>query len=276
MPYVHTIEMRVRHYECDAYGRLNPAVMLGYLQEAAFAGSAAVGYSATRYAALGLGWFAYETEIAYLRPLGYGDSVEIRTWVQDFRRVRSLRRYEVLHGGVLAAEASTDWVLIDTRSGALTAIPPEIVTAYARGEAVAPAPPRPPFPLFPPAPADAVRLRRRVEWRDLDPAGHVNNAVYVHYAQDAEQQALEAAGWPPARLREAGAAVQTYGYQIEYKVAAQLGDSLVLTTWITDPDAAGGQRCLLIQREADGKLLARVRSRWGWADATTGTPRPQP
>lgn len=272
MPYVHTSTFQVRHYECDAAGQLSPAVLLGYLQEAAFAGSAAVGYSAAKYAEIGYQWFAYETELDLLRPVRYGDTLTIHTWVVDFRRVRSLRRYEVYQADERIAEASTDWVLIDTRTGTLAAIPPEIVAAYARGEAVPPAPPRPPFPLFPAPPVDALRLHRRVEWRDIDPAGHVNNAVYVHYAQDADHQGLMALGWSPERLREAGAALRVEGYQIEYKVAAQLNDALEITTWLSDRHPTGGVRCVLIKRAADGKLLARLRARWRWVEADTGHP----
>ena len=53
MPLTHTRTFRVRHYECDAYGHLNNANYLRYMQETAFDASAAAGYDLERYNKLG-------------------------------------------------------------------------------------------------------------------------------------------------------------------------------------------------------------------------------
>lgn len=270
MPYIHTIDFPVRHYECDANGRVHPATILGYMQEAAFGASAAVGYSASRYAELGLQWFAYETEITFLRPLHYGDTVTINTWVVDFRRVRSQRNYELSVDGQIVARANTDWVMIDTEKMYPATIPDDIVAAYSQGEAVDEAPRRDSFPRFPDAPQSAFLTTRQVEWRDIDPAGHVNNAVYVHYVEEAERQAAASAGWSQAHFQVENAAIATRAYQIEYKIAALFGDTVTISTWASDVTPDGGTRYFLLNRQADGKLLARVRSEWGWIDTQTG------
>jgi acyl-CoA thioester hydrolase len=90
MPLTHTRTFRIRYYECDAYGHVNQAQYLRYMQEAAFDASAAAGYDTARYEEMGRTWLIRETEIEYLRPLRYGDSVRVTTWVDDFRRIRSL------------------------------------------------------------------------------------------------------------------------------------------------------------------------------------------
>src|SRR5574338_516697 len=119
MPATFKREFRVRQYECDAYGHVNHANYLRYMQEAAIDASAAVGYDEARYNAIGHVWFIRETEIEYLRPLLYGDTVVITTWVGDFRRVRSRRFYEFHHAvsGELMARASTDWVYLEPDTG---------------------------------------------------------------------------------------------------------------------------------------------------------------
>ena len=94
MPLTHVRTFRVRHYECDAYGHVNYANYLRYMQEAAFDASAAAGYDLDRYEAMGRHWLVRETDIEYLRPLRYGDTVQVKTWVADFRRIRSRRAYE--------------------------------------------------------------------------------------------------------------------------------------------------------------------------------------
>ena len=65
MPLVHTRNFRVRHYECDAYGHLNNANYLRYMQEAAFDASAAAGY----------GMLRYEADRAPVAGARYGDRV---------------------------------------------------------------------------------------------------------------------------------------------------------------------------------------------------------
>jgi acyl-CoA thioester hydrolase len=276
MPYVHTSRFQIRHYECDIFGRLRPSTLLGYLQESAFDASAAVGYSATRYDEIGYQWFAYETQLMLQRSLRYGDKVEIRTWVHDFRRVRSLRQYEVYVNGERTAQAETDWVFIQQQTLYPATIPPEIVEAYSRGEEVPPSEPRQPFPAFPPTPVQVNVMHRQVELRDLDPAKHVNNAVYLQIAQEAEQQAVAAQGWALPRFEAAGVALALKRAQIEYKLAAVYGNVLDITTWAYAMTDEGGLRAFEIKRTTDGKLLARIQTAWGFEDTTTGEAVPAP
>jgi len=51
------------------------------------------------------------------------------TWVVNFRRVRSLRRYRFLRedDGVLLARGETDWVFVDAASGRPCRIPDEMI-----------------------------------------------------------------------------------------------------------------------------------------------------
>ncbi|MCA9907263.1 MAG: acyl-CoA thioesterase, partial [Anaerolineae bacterium] len=78
---IHTSTFTVRHYECDAYGHVNNANYLRYMEHAAIEASAAVGYDEARYLAMGTLWLIYETDIDYLLPLRAGDVVELQTWV---------------------------------------------------------------------------------------------------------------------------------------------------------------------------------------------------
>ncbi len=117
MPQPLTLErkFRVRHYECDAYGHVNHANYLRYMQEAAFDASAAAGHDIGCYEALGAWWWIRETAITYYRPLSYDDVVTVQTWVADFKRARSRRAYRFTHieTGDLVAEACSDWVYLD-------------------------------------------------------------------------------------------------------------------------------------------------------------------
>jgi acyl-CoA thioester hydrolase len=274
MPLTHVWTFRVRHYECDAYGHVNHTSYLRYMQEAAFEASAAAGYGMARYAAMGRHWLVRETDIEYLHPLHYGDRAQVKTWVIDFRRVRSRRAYEIrLAGsGELAAKARTDWAYLDSASGRPIPIPPEMTAAFFPEGPPEPPPPRPRFPKAPPPPPGVFRLRRRVEWRDIDPAQHVNNAVYLAYMEDCAVQVAAAHNWPLARMWAEGFAVVARRHQIEYRQPAVLDDELELATWVSNVKRATAIRHFTITRVSDGALLARARTLWVWVDVKTERP----
>src|SRR5262249_11639303 len=62
-----------------------------------------------------------------LRPARADAALDVRTWVEDFRRVRSRRRYEVADArGELALRTVTDWVFVDLGSGRPRRVPAEM------------------------------------------------------------------------------------------------------------------------------------------------------
>jgi acyl-CoA thioester hydrolase len=265
---------RVRLYECDAYGHVNHANYLRYMQEAAFDASAAVGYDFDRYRQLGQQWLIRETDITYLRPLAYGDTVVVRTWIADFRRVRSRRMYELRHAqsGELVATASTEWVFLDTASLRPATIPAEMIAAFWHPDATE-GPRRESFPEAPQEPRGTFRMRRLVEWRDIDPAQHVNNANYMAYIEECNVQVAMAYGWPLSRLIEAGLAIVARRYRIEYREPAVMDDALEVSTFVSDVRRATAVRHYQIRRERDASLLARAYVLWVLIDLKTGQPR---
>jgi len=265
---------RVRHYECDAYGHVNHANYLRYMQEAAFESSASAGYDVPRYQAMNRAWVVRESDITYLRPLAYGDSVKVKTWVSDFRRIRSRRSYELYnaHSGELSAQAITDWVYLDASSLRPLAIPPELVTAYWPDGPPDDILEREPFPKAPPPPPGMFTTRRPVRWRDIDAAGHVNNASYLAYIEDCGVEVAAAYDWPMSRMMEAGFGIIARRYQIEYRLPAFLDDELEISTWVSNPRRVTAIRHYTIKRVKDGALLARAHVLWVWVNLETGRP----
>lgn len=274
MTLVHTASFHARHYECDADEYVHPANYLRYMQEAAFEASAAVGFTPARYRQIGYWWLAYETDIRYVQPLRYGDSFAIRTWVVDFRRVRSLRNYEFYRDGVLVAQANTDWVLLDASTQQPASIPAEIITAYSRGEEVQPAPPREKQLPQSQIPAEAFTVRRAVQWSEIDAAQHVNNAVYLNYAQDCMVQARQGGAWSVAHMQDAGLKLITRRHQLEYKTAVALGDEIDVSTWVSDVQTDTAVQHVVIKRVSDGKLVTRVRGLIACIEMASGKPQP--
>src|SRR5437899_7157951 len=128
---VYTSLATVRHHELDAFGRVHPGVYLRYLAHAAVEASTAAGFDAAWYAAAAAVWLVRRSTFAVLRPATAGEELEIRTWVEDFRRVRSHRRYEVRGlDGTLRLAALTDWVYVDRASGRPRRVPREMEDAF--------------------------------------------------------------------------------------------------------------------------------------------------
>ncbi len=271
----HTITFPVRYDECDMYGHVNHANYLRYMQEAAFAASAAVGYDAARYEAMNRAWLVRESDVEYLSALRYGDVVAIKTWVADFRRVRSRRAYELRRSGSddLVVRATTDWVFMDRTAQRPVSIPDEVVAAYLPDGTPPDAPSREPFPQAPAAPRGVYRQRRRVQWSDVDPTQHVNNAVYFSYLEDCAIRDAVFRGWPVKRmLGEGGFAIVARRYRIEHLQQARLDDELEVSTWISDVKRATAVRHYTIRRITDDELLTRAWALWVWVDLVTGRP----
>lgn len=275
MPLIHERTFRIRHYECDAYGHVNHANYLRYMQETALDASAAAGYDIARYQQIQRQWFIRETDITFLRPLHYGDMAVVKTWVEDFRRVRSRRDYEIRHAasGDLAAQASTDWVFLDSQTLHPVSIPEEMILAFMPEGIPRQAPRREPFPTAPQSPPGTFTINPTVKWRDIDGAGHVNNAMYLAYIEDCGLQALATFGWPITRMTESGFGIVARRYRIEYKQPALYGDGLTVSTFVTDVRRATAVRHCTISRLSDQALLAQATITAACVDLASGQPR---
>ncbi len=264
----------VRFYECDAYGHVNHANYLRYMQEAAFAASADVGYDAAKYEAMDRQWLIRETDITYLRPFQFGDTVHIKTWVSDFRRVRSRRAYELRNEetGELMAEAHTDWVYIDTKTKRPSTVPEAMRLAFMPEGAPEQAVRRDPFPTAPPPPPGIYALHRDVEWQDIDPAQHVNNAMYMAYIEACGIGVAAHHGWPMTRMMDEGFGIVARRYRIEYRQPAVMGNALTISTWLSEVKRATAVRHYTITRDADQALLARAHVLWVWINLVNGRP----
>ncbi len=270
MPAIHKMTLRVRHYECDAYGHVNQANYLRYMQQAAIDASAVVGYDEARYTAMGTLWLIRETTIEYLRPLVYGDSIEISTWVGDIRRVRSRRFYEFhLSGsGELVAKANTDWVYLDRATARPVSVPDDMMMAFAPDQPDAA--PRERFPAAPPPPPGIYSMNRITEWRDIDSAGHVNNATYFNYMEECGIRAARDVGWEMDRMRNEGMAIVARRHRIEYRQQASLGEELTISTYLSDVRRMSAIRHYIIARATDGAVLAQAQTLWVFLNLNTG------
>jgi len=71
-------------------------------------------------------------KIEYLKPAFAGDQIAVITWVSDFRRVQSLRKYRIIRPAdkALLACGETNWVFVDVQKGSLRSIPKEVKARF--------------------------------------------------------------------------------------------------------------------------------------------------
>ncbi len=272
--HVYSARVRISHHELDAFGRVYPSAYLRHLAAVAVDASTAAGFDARWYASAGVHWLVRRTTFDVHALASAGSDLEVRTWVEDFRRVRSQRRYDVRRDdGTPVLGAVTDWVLVESSSGKLRRIPAEME----RGFGVATASPGVARAAWtaPPAPASAARATYPVRYTDLDSLMHVNNAAYLDVLFHAALDALASVGWSLETLVGAGAVPLCLAGDVEYLDAARFGDRLAITTWFTPwPDGLGVHQELA--RDADDRGLVRCTVRWAWRNPLTRVAVPTP
>lgn len=117
--------------------------------------------------------------------------------------------------------------------------------------------------------ASAARFERPLEIlpSDIDGLGHVNNVVYLRWAQDIATAHWEAAASPSQREALAWVALR---HEIDYKHPALPGDAVLASTWVGSAEAVRFERFVEILRAGDRKVLAAVRTLWCPISRVTG------
>jgi acyl-CoA thioesterase FadM len=219
-PSRHDTAYRVRFDEAGPDGTLRTSGLMRFAQDLAWLHSTALGFGREWYAERGLTWLVRAAELEVLVPVPMGTSLAARTEVTGMRRVFARRRGEFhLPDGTLAAWVHTDWVLIDA-SGGLTRIPPVFVEMFG-GSGPASSITRLELPPTPPA---ATHRALTVRPHELDPMGHVNNAIYLDWLEET----IAAAGGGPAL------STTSRRYRLEYALAASPGLGLDAAAWPSD------------------------------------------
>lgn len=123
---------QVQPDEIDALGHANNVVYVQWLQDAAVQHSIACGWPPQRHLELGAGWVVRSHYIEYLAPARLGDKIVVQTWVVDFKKATSRRRYRIYRAsdGQLLAQAETLWAFVRYSSGQPSRIPSEIIASF--------------------------------------------------------------------------------------------------------------------------------------------------
>lgn len=129
-PRIYTRSFIIPSSAIDENGHVNNVAYVQWMQDiavehyASIGGITAQGQDAT--------WVVREHKIEYFLPAFAGEEIEIKTWVENIRRVRSLRKYEFVRksDGRVLVRGETDWVFVDIKTGTPRAIPEEVSKVF--------------------------------------------------------------------------------------------------------------------------------------------------
>jgi acyl-CoA thioester hydrolase len=110
----------------------------------------------------------------------------------------------------------------------------------------------------------------------IDALGHVNNAVYQQYLEQAAVEHSAALGYSFERYRDLGGVFVMRRITIDYRRPALPGDVLVVTTRLGEMGGVRATRHYEIRRASDDELLLTAESLWAWVDWATMRPRAIP
>jgi acyl-CoA thioester hydrolase len=132
MPAIYEHKLIVPPEAIDVQGHASNLEYLRWTLAAAVAHSAAQGWPNQRYLAGGAAWVVRGHRIEYLQPAFAGDELTVFTWVANFRKVRSLRKYKIVRPGddAVLAVAETEWAYIGLAHRVPRRIPPELAEAF--------------------------------------------------------------------------------------------------------------------------------------------------
>lgn len=114
----------------DENGHVNNVAYVQWMQDiavehyASIGGIEAQGPDAT--------WVVREHKIEYFLPAFENEQIEIHTWVENIRRVRSLRKYEFVRKAddKILVKGETDWVFVHVKTGRPRAVPNQVIEVF--------------------------------------------------------------------------------------------------------------------------------------------------
>ena len=238
-----TAVFRVRFDEATPAGLARSSALLRYAADLAWVHSEQRGFGRTWYAERGLAWVVRGVELAVLARIGHGELLAGTTQAVGARKVIARRRSDFVGpDGAPVASLNVDWALT-TVDGAPTRIPALFATVFTMPDlAFNPIRVRPAAPVGG-LDAPVATLELAVRPQELDPMGHVNNAIYLDWAEEA----IRAVGPAGAAAVEA----LPRRWRLEYLGAAASGQSVRVRAW---PDEAGWA-CRIDEPTSDSLLV---------------------
>ncbi len=235
----------VRNYESDSSGRLRPASLLNYFQEAAGDHAEQLGAGVVELIKQNLTWVISRYHIQLFRYPRWKNNLDLTTWPCGHQGLFALREFELKdETGVLLAAATSSWMLIDLKTKRPVS-PAERLGPYPKDRRRAVTSSFEPLPIL-----ERPDIERSFPARlsDLDWNRHVNHVVYVGWA-------LETA--PPGFLDK----YRPAEIEVDFRGEAFYGETALCRTQTLSSAPAPLLGYQIVKLD-DQKELARLRILW--------------
>lgn len=253
----------MKEYDCDVlpeylggFGSVTTSAIVRLFQRAATRHSDDLGYTSDWLTENNSAWVAREHHLERLGPLPKTGAVSVRTTVEDMRRVRSLRSYEIVEpdSGNELVRGTTEWVHVDRESGRPRRVPTEMKEAF--DPTTDDESPRRRELDSPDLDDPDRELTYDLQFRDLDELGHVNNVVYVEYLfETLLRTMLEESGTDASTLLERNLTMDRLS--VRYLNQTRWGFPLVCATTVTESEGTNGEFAFVLRQ--DGTTMAEGR-----------------
>ena len=186
-------KVNIRYGNVDRSDRLTLWSIFNYFQEASISHAADLGVGRDIFKSTGKAWILSRLSLAIERRPKHGESIQICTWPRKWEKLFALRDYEIRDEGDRAiVYGRAGWLILDIEKrkplrveNFLGSLPSnDGINAFPPSEAI----------LCPPGLEQKDNLSRKMErtalYSDIDYYGHVNNARYIQWIQDATEIGL--------------------------------------------------------------------------------------
>ena len=171
----------VKFHETDCLNRLKSSVLLNFMQDIAAENAEKMGFGYSKIKDKNIGWFLTKYHIKLFKPLINEGRLDIETESKGSLKITCIRDFDIFNvKNEKIGEATSSWVVADLATGGI--LPPSEV-----------------FDTLPPADRHSLRStfpkilqpeksdfeeKITAKYSDLDLNRHVNNAIYISWAED--------------------------------------------------------------------------------------------
>ena len=117
--------------DIDKNNLLKNRAILEYLENIGSYHSDVAGYGAEYTGKTGIAWVLLGWKVKVLKRPVYSDKLHIKTWARSPEKFSTYRDFEVYNqNNQLAIIATSKWVLVNTETGRISAIPEDVINNY--------------------------------------------------------------------------------------------------------------------------------------------------
>ncbi len=234
-------DYEIKFHEVDCKNRLKETVLLNFFQDIAADNAEKIGVGYSKIQDKNIGWFLTKYHIKIFKSLKNEGKITLSTQSRGAIKITCFRDFDILNcNKEKIGEATSSWILADLKTG--TIIPPsqvfEELPSVSRSEL------RSTFPkILQPKRIDFQKTFTAT-FNDLDVNQHVNNAIYLTWADDVLPLELLTS----TRIEE---------LEIQYKQQVKYNDKVIISAEFDEENNIITEEL----KKKDGEIVCSIRQK---------------